>query len=373
MIRWILFFALLFPFEAAAQGDLMDNPTALEHVEKGLFYIYNTESEQAEEYIKQTEKLMPQHPVGPMMKALNINWSENPIEADTEDFRKLIGHLQISLDRTKTYLKNDSENMEAIFFAMAIHSWLAQFYDEDGQTFKALSAAKKAYQYMKIGFEMLDQSPEFYFSTGLYNYYRVQYPESNPIYKPFLWFFRDGNKELGLSQLDHASEKAIFTRAEASMYLAHIYLRYEEEPAKAVKYSRDLVERFPDNTFFKINYTEALLAAAKYTTAYPITQKLLQEEKPFYRMSGEVFTAIHYEKHLANLTMAKTWYQKSLESGEDLGARADNKKSLAYAGLARIAAARQQVDEARSYYRTAMKLAQYDGVKNEARRYLRNN
>jgi tetratricopeptide (TPR) repeat protein len=361
------------PLKVACQGNLLANPIAFDHVKEGLFYIYNTESEQAEKYIRQTEKLMPQHPVGPMMRALNINWSANPIEADTEEFRKLIGHLQLSLDRTKNYLKNDPENMEAVFFAMAIYSWLAQFYDEDGQTFKALNAAKNAYQYMKVGFDMLDQSPEFYFSTGLYNYYRVQYPESNPVYKPFLWFFREGNKELGLSQLDHASSEAIFTRAEASMYLAHIYLRYEDKPSQAVTYSSELVQRFPGNIFFKINYTEALLAAAEYNKAYPIIQKLLKEEKLFYRMSGEIFYAIYYEKHLKDTEVAKIWYRKSLESGKNLGARANNKKSLAYAGLARIAAANRQVDQARDYYRTAMKLAQYDEVKNEAKHYLRNN
>ena len=373
MKHWIIFFVLLIAFKASSQGKLLENPVALECVKKGLFYIYNTESAQAETYVDQADKLMPKHPVAPMLRALNINWSANPIEADTEEFRKLIGYLQLSLDRTKNYLKQDPNNLEAVFFAMAIYSWLAQFYDEDGQTLKALNSAKKAYQYMKIGFEMLDLSPEFYFSTGLYNYYRVQYPESNPVYKPFLWFFREGNKQLGLSQLDHASDHAVFTRAEASMYLAHIYLRYEEKPVQAVRYSGKLVTEFPQNTFFKVNHTESLLAAAEYTKAYPIIQKLLLEKKDFYRMSGEIFYGIYSEKHLADFDKAKQWYEKALASGEELGARADNKKSLAYAGLARIAAANQQVDQARSYYRNAMKLAQYDGVKNEAKRYLRNN
>ena len=106
---------------------------------------------------------MPEHPVGPMMRALNVNWSSNPIEADSEEFKKLNGFLQLSLDRAKVYLKKDSDDIEAIFFAMAIYSWLAQFYDEDGNTIKALGAAKKAYQYMHQGFDLLDESPEFLF------------------------------------------------------------------------------------------------------------------------------------------------------------------------------------------------------------------
>ena len=316
---------------------------------------------------------MPKHPVAPMMKALNTNWSSNPIESDTKEFEQLINYLEISLDRTKAYLDKDPEDMEAVFFAMAIYGWLAQFYDEDGHTFKALNSAKKAYHYMKIGFDMLNESPEFYFSTGLYNYYRVQYPESNPVYKPFVWFFRDGDKAKGLEQLDYASKTAIFTKAEASMYLAHIYLRYENNATKAVNYSRNLVHSFPGNVFFKVNHTEALLAADKYDQALPIIQRLLDEEKEFYRMSGEIFYGIYLEKYLLDLSEAKRWYQRSLVTGEEMGARAENKKSLCYAGLARIADKNGEKDKAKEYYRNAQKLAQYDKVKLEAKNYLRHN
>ena len=369
----VLFFVFCSVFKAYPQGKLLEQPTAYEVVKKGLFYIYNTETRKAEQYIHLVEELMPKHPVAPMMRALNTNWGSNPIETETKEFRKLNGYLQLALDRTKEYLQRDPEDIEAIFFSIAIYGWLAQFYAEDGHTFKALNAAKKSYHYMKIGFDLLDQDPEFYFSTGLYNYYRVQYPEANPIYKPFVWFFRNGDKMLGLQQLDHASKHATFTRAEAAMYLANIYLRYENKPHTAVKYSAELVDRFPGNVFFKVNYGEALLAAGEFHKAYAIIQLLTRESKDFYRMSGEVFYGMYMEKHLLDLTKAKIWYQKSLMTGEQLGARADNKKSLAHAGMARIADARGDKDAARDHYRKAMKLAQYHGVKHEAKSYLQAN
>lgn len=344
----------------------------MEVVKKGLFYIYNTDQRKAEQYIQTVEELMPHHPVAPMMRALNTNWSSNPLETDSEAFQQLMNYLQLSLERTKNYLKRDPEDIEAVFFAMAIHGWLAQFYDEDGQTFKAFGAAKNAYHYMKTGFELLNESPEFYFSTGLYNYYRVVYPEVNPVYKSFVWFFRDGDKKLGLSQLDYASNYALFTKAEASMYLAHIYLRYEDQPEIAVKYSRRLVEMYPNNTFFKVNHAESLLAAERFDQALPLVELLLEQQKDFYRMSGEIFQGVYYEKHLANLKEAKSWYKRSMVTGENMGPRADNKKSLACAGLARIARAEGDDEGARRYYRDALKLAQYDKVKDEAKEYLRN-
>ena len=88
-------------------------------------------------------------------------------------------------------------------------------------------------------------------------------------------------------------------------------------------------------------------------------------------MSGEIFYGIYLEKHVKDLGRAKVWYEKSLVSGEQLGARSENKKSLAQAGLARIAHAQGESEAARVHYRKALKLAQYDEVKNEAKRYLR--
>ena len=355
-----------------AQKKLLEEKSALAIVEKGLFHIYNTDQRKAEQLIHLVEELVPNHPVGPMMRALNTNWSSNPLETDSEAYRKLIGYLQLALDRTKIYLKRDPDDLESIFFAMAIYGWLAQFYDEDGHTFKALSAAKNAYHYMKSGFDLLEENPEFYFSTGLYNYYRVVYPEVRPVYKPFVWFFREGDKELGLEQLKYASNHALFTKAEASMYLAHIYLRYENQPGAAVRYSQQLVDQFPGNILFKVNHAESLLANGKYNQALPLIKPLLTQQKEFYKMSGEVFYGMYCEMHLSNLLNARKWYLKALNTGENMGPRADNKKSMAYAGLARIADANGDYEGARKYYKEAIKLAQYNKTKEEARQYLRN-
>ncbi|MDH3708716.1 MAG: tetratricopeptide repeat protein [Cyclobacteriaceae bacterium] len=373
MKYWVIFFVFISSFKSYPQQRLLEHPHALAIVKKGLFHIYNAETHEAVGYIEQVEQLMPKHPVGPMMRALNTNWSSNPLEIDSKEFNQLNGHLQLSLDLTKKMLQDDPKHMEGVFFAMAINSWLAQFYDEDGSTFKALNAAKRAYHFMKLGFELMDQSPEFYFSTGLYNYYRVQYPESNPVYKPFMWFFRSGDKQLGLEQLEEASKIATFTKAEAAMYLAHLNLRYEQKPKVAVKFSGQLVKQYPNNIFFKINFTEALLAAGYYQQAYTIIQNLLQQKKTFYRMSGEIFYGLYLEQFEKNPGKALIWYTKSLDTGKDLGPRADNKKSLAHVGIARINHAGGDHHQARDHYKQALKLAQYDTIKDQAKAYLRNN
>ncbi|MGI9543973.1 MAG: tetratricopeptide repeat protein, partial [Cyclobacteriaceae bacterium] len=278
-------------------------------------------------------------------------------------------HLLTSLERTHAILDKDDENIEGIFFAMAINSWLAQFYDEDGSTFKALGSAKRAYTFMKKGFDLTDKSPEFYFSTGLYNSYRVQYPESNPVYKPFMWFFRSGDKALGIKQLKIASQRALFTKSEAAMYLAHLFLRYEKDPISALTYSRSLINNFPKNPVFKVNHVEALLEAKRYADAQSIIENLLRLPQPFFRMSAEIFHGMYLEKHLKDLTKAKAFYLKGIETGTSLGDKAENRLSFAYAGLARISHKEGDQDQALTYYKKASKLAQYRTIKEEAKAY----
>jgi len=55
---------------------------------------------------------------------------------------------------------------------------------------KAVSYARKAYAFMKIGIKNTERQPEFLYSSGIYNYYRVAYPELHPIIKPLMVFSR---------------------------------------------------------------------------------------------------------------------------------------------------------------------------------------
>ena len=90
-------------------------------------------------------------------------------------------------------------------------------------------------------------------------------------------------------------------------------------------------------------------------------------------MSGEIFYGIYLERSSKDYEKALKWYHQALETSAGLGRRADNKKSLAHAGIARISASKGQLDLAKKHYRQAQKLAQYDTVKDEAKAYLRGN
>ena len=61
--------------------------------------------------------------------------------------------------------------------------------------------------------------PDFYFFTGLYNYYREAYPEAHPIYKVLAFLFPRGDREKGSAELQNAGANSIMLKAEAYSFL----------------------------------------------------------------------------------------------------------------------------------------------------------
>src|SRR5205807_1124033 len=82
---------------------------------------------------------------------------------------------------------------------------------------------------------------DIYFSTRVYDYFVIQYPETHPVYKPFMFFFAKGDKKRGITELEFCVENGIFSGIESLHYLANIFLKYENDPAKALTYSEQLV------------------------------------------------------------------------------------------------------------------------------------
>ncbi len=261
-----------------AQSPLLEDNTAKATIHQASFHMYSMESEQAMRLIETLKPKYGQHPVYPFFKGVALSWENRAKEKDEDILNEIVVLFEETARLSEERLEKNPNDVEAIFFALGAHSNLSQFYADGQQTMKAVKEAKKAYNYMKTGFDLTAQFPEFYFSTGLYNYYREKYPEIYPLYKPFAWFFSEGNATKGLSQLEVATRKSIFSQTEANMYLAHIWLRYEDKPHKALPFIDKLLNTYPDNYFYYQLYLEAHLSAKNPGKSMALIEKLHGEE-----------------------------------------------------------------------------------------------
>ncbi|TDB65118.1 tetratricopeptide repeat protein [Arundinibacter roseus] len=368
-IRYFLYFLLILSLSSTpAKAQLLNDRPTLLLIQKGIDHIYNYEFSQAQAVNHQVQVKYPNHPVTYFMRAFQMYWQYLPIKDNKAKVGEYIGVLNQCLAAVEKQYGKNSKNPEAVFFTMAARGYIALMYNYQGELLKAANEAQKTYGFMTEGLKLTAKNPEFYFTTGMYNYYVVKYPEDHSIVKPLMIFFKNGNKALGLKQLDIATKSGIVTRVEAAYFLAHIYLEHESRPDLAVPYTTRLNTMFPNNAIFRMIHIESLLLSGKYTEAEEELPELKKRTERFYPISWLVFEGILQEKKYHQDVEAQKKFLAALKIPYD-DQYTREYHAMAYAGLARIAHRRGDKAQARKYYDKCLEIAEYDSIEKEAKAY----
>jgi len=140
-----------------------------------------------------------------------------------------------------------------------------------------------------------------------------------------LWFFKKGDKALGLKQLTEVSYNAFYTRTEAMVWLMRILNSYENDQPRAFQISEYLHTSYPNNPYFDRYYARMLYSMGKFTQAEPACKSILMK----------------------------------IDSGQ-VGYEATSGRYAAFF-LGQIYEARQKLDDAKEYYLLCMKFAEQIG------------
>lgn len=364
LLLWLAF------MPADGQYKILEDAGSIHKVHEAIDSIYNLNFDAADVIIADLDEKLGNYPGVLLLKAFYINWKFRPIKKEHKSFSQFESFLNQGIEQAEAMLDNDENNMEANFFLLACHAYLAELYVNNGQNLKALGEAKNAYKYIKIGFDQVDQNPEFYFSSGIYNYYREKFPEENPFYKTFIWFFRSGDMEEGLQMLKSGASQAVFTKAECITYLFHINLRYEDKPAKAIYYSQLLKDKYNNNLYYISNFIENSIRLNRYEGITTDIERLRQSDKDFYRYLGEIYYGNYLEIKEKDFTNAIKHYKIADQMGEKDKIRVPHYDSILYLGLGRINKARGNIDLGNQYLKKSVKAAEYIAYRKDAEALL---
>lgn len=368
MKKFWLLLLLCSPLPTLAQ--LLDDAGIQQVILKATDKIYNYEFDEAEEYIRQVRAKYPQHPVVPLMKAIQVYWQYLPVKENKLATTHYMNYLNQGIGLSKKLLDRNPDDPEGSFFSLASHGYLAMKYHFDNETLKAVGEAQKAYNYLKRGFKLMEKNPEFYFSTGLYNYYRERYPLDHPASKPVLLFFQDGDMALGMRQMEVAVRRGVFTRTETALYLGRIYQKHESQPARAAALLKPLADKYPQNPIFNLVCAEAFTQAGRYREAQPYIERLRTFPQKFLAMPVKVLEGVVEEKLNGDLKLATEHYQAAIKLPVD-DVHTKEFTAHAYSGLARIAARNGDRARAKLMYKKALSSAEYKSTIREAKNYLK--
>jgi len=319
--------------------------------------MYNFNFKEAEKQFGWIIQAHPQHPLGYFLMSLSNWWKLLPEDHIRDYDEKLFYYLDKTIDIAKKMYKEDKSNEEMDFFLAATYGLKARIYSDRDQYRKAGSAASSALKYLELGAERSTLSPEFLFGEGLYNYFRVWIPENKKFLKPIMFFFRKGDKTLGIKQLEEASYEAFYTRTEAMTFMMKIYGEFEgNETKKAIEKANYLHKQYPNNPYFQTHYAKYCFKGGKLKECLDLSKDIL--EKHTLKKQGYGAQNARYASYYAgyinyiykNKEEAYQHFTNCVQHSEVLHfeERGYYHKSLGY--LAKIALEENKEEEAKGYY-----------------------
>lgn len=365
-VFWFIFF---FTFSASSFAQLLNDNESKHLITKGLDKLYNYEFKEADVYFQSVKTKYPKHPVTPLLSALQVQWQNLPIEQNQKALVQYIALLEKCQLSAENLLQDPSKKAEAIFFLTASHGYIALVLNYKKEQMKAANESRKAYGYLKDGKQLIEKNPEFLFTSGLYNFYRVQYPETHPMVKPAMIFFENGNKKQGIQQLEQAVQKSVFSRIEAAFYLMNVFLKYESNYPKALVYSNWLHERYPNNLVYTMRHAESLIVNGKIDDTLPLIQQLKRTNDKVYLLAGNLFEGLILEKFKKNDKAAAEHYINVLKMQPNERYTNDY-YAMAFAGLARISIRSGNNKRAKELYQKCLEYAEYKSTIAEANSFL---
>jgi hypothetical protein len=263
------------------------------------------------------------------------------------------------------YIENERTYLEGVFFDLFGRAFMAMYWADNGKPGRVVPDLRTMYRYTKEGFKLKEQFNEFYFSTGLYNYYIEAYPEAHPVYKPLVSFMHEGDKQLGLMQLNYAINHAIFLKVESMLFMSLIQLNYEKDLNTAAIYAERLHRNYPRNRYYQGHLITILLHQHRYQQVLEVIDSMKAQDDTYSEMIRLLADAFISEKQTGDQRRAGKGYWETIEQADRFGPFADIFKAMGYMGLSRIHEKKGQTTETKRYARKASKLTVYSFILDE--------
>lgn len=351
---------------------LINNITVQLEATQALNDMYDFRFAEAEMQMRWFKQKYVWHPLPYFLLGLSEWWKIMPNTKETKHDDRFLAYMDSAIFVAENlYKKHPEYKIEAAFFLAAAHGFKGRLYaDEERKSWrKAAVQGKAALNYLEVSRQKEDLSPELLFGDALYNYFSVWVPENYPAMKPLLWFFRKGDKQLGLKQLKEVSYNAFYTRTEAMVWLMRIMNSYENDQVRAFQIAEYLHQTYPNNPYFHRYFARMLYSRGMYPDLETESLKILtliDSAKLGYEATSGRYAAFFlgqlYDFKRKD-DLAKKYYLLSGKFAEEIGATDSGYYLYSLIALGEISERQGNKAEAKKYFNLVKSKA---GRKDEA-------
>jgi len=375
-MKKILLFIFLYSFSIFAQNSDFDS-----RVNDGIKQIYNIKFAEAEKTFRSVIADYPEHPAGRFFLAM-IDWWKILLDPDNESYDEIFFQkLEDVIYQCDQLLDKNPKNIDALFFKGGSIGFRGRLRAFRESWLKAADDGREALPIVEEAAALDPNNMDVQLGFGIYNYYAEVIPNENPLIKPLMIFFPDGDKEKGIQQLKNTAFNGKFAKYEARYFLMTLYYRYENNSIIAGEYAKLLSDDFPDNPVFEKWRGRIAVKRGDYILADSVFRNvLLKADKNYFGYSrpNSLREAAYYVgnnlKNSGQLDSAKIYLDRCIseskkidEEGEESGFQVN-----AVLFLAQMAETLNKKDEAIKFYEELLDMKDYGRSHSIAENSLKN-
>ncbi len=343
-------------------AQLLHDTATLKLVKQDIDYIYNLQFNNAREVYSKIVSLYPEHPIVYLLNGMITYWQNYPLLNTSQSHVSFEADMRECI-RLSELNEKPEDSAEYLLSDLCARGFLLLFYDDNDLIMEVTPLTISTYKYIRRAFDFTSGCTDLYYFTGLYNYYREEYPKIYPVYKSLVFLFPPGNIDAGLKQLQTVASSAIVLRAEASIVLVGTYLGFENNLAVSTYYCRTLYENYKGNGLYLEMYIRNLLLMKKYDVAEKlISESAVTEGSDFIRAQLIILKGILQEKKYHDYKLAQQYYNMGISELFPYGKYGNEYTAYAYFGLSRITSTGDEKHTRKTYRKEALKLAEFKKI-----------
>ena len=375
----VIFFTAGLETLSAQNAVLIDNEAFRADARVAIDSLYNRNEEAASTILAPWMDRYPEHLLWVLWSGMQLWWEvlqDLPSTQYDEEFFTKMKEADYEAGRL---LSRSPDHPDALIVRAISNAYSARHNSNRENWITSMNLGRRAFQAHSRLMEVMPSLPDNDFAEGLKKYYSAYIPENYPVVRAVSWFLPEGNYDEGLESLRIASENGIFARPEAAYFLGYILLNYEGEYEEASLVFERLIERYPDNGYYRRLYTRSLIQMDRYDEARIAAQETLDHwdrlgpQTEFYNvLREEIYHWLgraYY--HTGFFQEAMEAFVTSYEAGLNLPSQRDREFHTISAYFAgRTNELLSNTEAAREYYRAAMDQRAGDTAIERARQRL---
>lgn len=358
---------------------LTNDPDFRETARSAIDSLYNRNTGGAEKLLEPWKREFPGHPVWALWEGMELWWEVLDDLFDTSNDEEFFHAMRKADYEAGQLLRNEPDHPDALVIRTVANGYEARHHSNREEWLTSMNIGRRAYQSHQRLVEINPDLPDNYFAEGLKLYYSAYLPEAYPVVRAVSWFLPEGDKEEGLKNLELAAEKAIFAGPEAKYFSGNILLNYEEEYQLAKQHFQELVDKYPNNGYYRRLYIRTLFQLNEYSETITASENALShwEQNPELPGKEVMEEEVYYwmgrsNYHQGQLFDAKDAFIQSIE----LGLTLPNTKNRRFHTLSAFYAGRSSenlnnTDEAKKYYEITLAQNESQDVKEVAKNRLK--